>query len=123
MLSTDDELDKKAAALADKEQFNVLILALGASYDPKTGDVSLPTLSDFVPTIRDLSAKTTQRDNAESSLQSIAETMNESAHYLARNVDPPIFSKITLVQVSQDKWSTAIVDSLDAKSSTVLSYC
>jgi len=44
--------------------------------------------------------------------------MNESTCYLARNVDPPIFSEKTLAQVSQGKWSTAIVDSLDANPST-----
>ena len=33
--SADEELDKKAVALADKEPFNIRMLALGASYDHK----------------------------------------------------------------------------------------
>lgn len=105
--------NSKPAAFDEKDHFNARLLALGAFYDPTSGKLAFPILSDFIPEVRDISGKGSQRDAAEATLASIEEMMGDSKHFLLRSVDMPKFEKLALAYISQGKLSRDMIDSLD----------
>ena len=86
----------KAPTITERDQIFARIKAFGAIYDPVTGQVSSPELSDFMEGVLDAgSSKGAQRDAAISTLSSIEETVADSDHFLLRSVDLPTFDNIT----------------------------
>ena len=112
--STSDDEDDKAAAQSEKVAQANRLSALGATYDPTSNNISLPTASTFFPSIRDATSKAAQREAITDTITSISETFNDSEHFLVRSADPPIFDRTTLAHIGKGKWSATTVDSLDA---------
>ena len=117
--SSDNENDK-AVAQSEKDAQANRLAALGATYEPTSGKISLPTVSTFFPSIRDATSKAAQREAITDTITSISETFNDSEHFLIRSADPPIFDRITLAHIGKGKWSSTTVDTLEAKSSVGL---
>ena len=107
--SSDDE-DDKGAAQSEKEAQANRLAALGATYEPMNGKITLPTASTFFPSIRDATSKTAQQEAITDTITSILETFNDSEHFLVRSADPPIFDRITLAHIGkgnghQPRWT------------------
>ena len=88
----------------DNDKYNARVSAFGACYDPATGQVTAPVLSDFIFDIRDSSSKSAQRDAAMSALSSIEETLVNDVHFLLRAGELPTLDNICLSYIAQAKF-------------------
>ena len=110
-------VNAKAQAISEAENYNARLYAFGAVFDPASGTVDKPTLSDFVPTMRDQSSKVNRRENAVSAMSSIEDTLADGDHYLGRQTDLPKFDNVTAAFIGNATFSKDPVKTLGINAS------
>jgi hypothetical protein len=99
--------------ITQQQYYNARLLALGMNFDPKSRKLTYPTLSKFIPMIRDASSRQAQRDAVLSTFESIEDMLTKSTHFLYRNLEFPQLEKVSASYLGQCTWSPDPIDSLD----------
>jgi hypothetical protein len=102
----------------DKQNLQARVLSFGLKYDPETGRVSLPELSEFFGALRDATTKANQRETVQSLLVSLEDALADESHFLARATNLPKLDKVTLAYLAQALFSSNPVDSLSVDQAT-----
>ena len=100
-------------SVTNQEQFDARAKAWGATFDPVSGQISLPMLSKFITCIRDAPTKAQQRANVQSTIASIRTTVSTSRDFLLRLVEFPKLDKITLAFISDALFSSEPISTLN----------
>ena len=102
----------------DKQTLQARVLSFGLKFDPETGEVSLPELSEFFGALRDATTKANQRDTVQSLLVSLEDALADDPHFLARATNLPKMDKVSLAYLAQGLFSSNPVDSLSVNQAT-----
>lgn len=94
------------------------VTALGMHYDPATGKLTKPVISEYYEAIMNMTSKKDQRDAVNQTLESVEDSLAQSSNFLYRAMDLPKMSNIGASYLGQGLMASDPVTSLDINTST-----
>ena len=104
-------------AYTESDYQRARIIAFGIHYDPATGKLTPPEITDFYGAIMEMNSKKDQRDSVKNTLESVEDSLTQSSNFLYRAMDCPQLSNIASSFLGQGLMSSDPVTSLDINTS------